>query len=205
LKHKGAGRAIAQRASVRLLRCAFTLARAIACANAQARERAARKQAWCATRGARTLHPDCARRAHACSAAARAGAEGGRAPSNRDIVGRPLPPFATDRFARCAWLVSGAHLARGSAPPRPPFPVRWWCRVRSSRAPRILAPPLHSCTTEGTQRPLKHGCPFSVDLGKRRPCPPRLRRLPLGWPALALHTLSAKSVPIGPAKLWRNN
>jgi hypothetical protein len=68
--------------------------------------------------------------------------------------------------------------------PRPPFPLPWWYYTRSSRAPRILAPPLHSCTTEGKQRPLKHGCPFSVDLGKRRLCLSRLRRLPLGWPAL---------------------
>ena len=45
---------------------------------ASARERAARKHAWCATQCARTLHPDCARRAHACPAVARAGT-GGRA------------------------------------------------------------------------------------------------------------------------------
>ena len=111
---------------------------------AQARKRASAPRA--SKRGTRrTAHAHCAQiargaRTHAPRWRAR-GREGVRAPSNRDITGRPLPPFATDRFARCAWLVSGAHLARGSAPPRPPFPVPWWCRARSSRAPRTPAPP----------------------------------------------------------------
>jgi len=116
----------------------------------QTRKRASAPRA--SKRGARrAAHAHCtqiARDARTYAPQRRArGREGGRAPSNGDITGRPLPPFATDRFARCAWLVSGAHLARGSAPPRPPLPLLWWCRARSSRAPRIHAPPLHSWTT----------------------------------------------------------
>ena len=36
---------------------------------------------------------------------------------------RPVPSFATDRFARRAWLVSGAHLARGTLSSTPTIPL----------------------------------------------------------------------------------
>jgi len=93
---------------------------------AQARKRASAPRA--SKRGARrTAHAHCAQiargaRTHAPRWRAR-GREGGRAPSNRDIVCRPLPSFATDRLARRAWLVSGVHLARDTLFSTPTIPL----------------------------------------------------------------------------------